>query len=166
MAWTGQSDQDDQKIVALRRDDGANCVVGTGGRLDGSIRRSDKLSKAPSADGINPRRGQNFRTGCFDLLPQLCSHRKASHSWRMLLLVSGTADHGMICITLAVLWHPGAEPAVLQLAAKKSPVNRFGLVSAKSLRYLKKMGRDRNATCVVSNPPAPASQSGLHRVTY
>jgi hypothetical protein len=26
----------------------------------------------------------------------LCSHRKASLSWRMLLLVSGTADHGMI----------------------------------------------------------------------
>ena len=26
----------------------------------------------------------------------LCSHRKASHFWRMLLLVSGPADHGMI----------------------------------------------------------------------
>jgi hypothetical protein len=26
----------------------------------------------------------------------LCWHRKASHFWIMLLLVSGTADHGMI----------------------------------------------------------------------
>jgi len=32
----------------------------------------------------------------------LCWRQKASHFWIMLLLVSGTADHGWICIPLSI----------------------------------------------------------------
>jgi hypothetical protein len=56
----------------------------------------------------------------------LCSHRKASHFWQMLLLISGTADYwNDLASRSAVLRRRGCGACCCSSSAKKSQAPNF-----------------------------------------